>query len=53
MLKLYLKYTSEAARRTKDKDVAVRLEKAFGRTVNARKRKKSNAGTDEDVAEEM
>ena len=52
MLKLYLKYTAENARRSKDKDVAIRVEKAFGRAVGTRNgRGGSDVDMEDNVAE--
>jgi hypothetical protein len=37
MLKIHLKYSSETARRAKDKAIATKVERAFGKAVDARK----------------
>jgi hypothetical protein len=52
MLKLYLKYTSENARRAKDKGVAIRIEKAFGSAMDTRhgQRGRNDADTEDEVA---
>jgi hypothetical protein len=52
MLKLHLKYTSETARRTKDKAAAHRVDRAFGQAVEARRRLRRGNADDGDSEEE-
>jgi hypothetical protein len=53
MLKLHLKYTSETARRMKDKAASNKIDRAFGHAVEARKGLRRGRTDDTDVEEEI